>query len=645
MTSSRIQLPRDVPAYVSTPEEPSQPANPSSRGWFWLTLVLLLSALYMAHELKRGWIPSDDGVLAESAERVLHGALPHRDYHELYTGLLSYLNAAAFQTLGTNLASMRYVLFLFCLAWALASYYAASRFVSAPVASAVTLLAAVWGPPNGPIPMPSWYNLFFATFGLAALLRYIEDQKRRWLILAGICGGVSFLFKMSGLYFVAGALLFLAFREQMNRRTKPTRPINNVLYSAFVVLSVFSYEALLLVVLSKHANVATYLYFWLPNLAIGATILWYEFCVDANRARRFPFLFRELALFGVGVALPILAFLVPYLVTGSLSQFFTDLLIQPVQLVLSNSVKPPGQWFLEGSVANLLLIGIMRLTRSRTAPKLWEEVLLGLPLALLIPSVLLLTHQSVGFYQLAWSTIWVFAPFVVVLGVGLLVRRSLLSRLTCMQGQRLFVTLSVTAVCGLIQFPFSIPCIYFCYAAPLVVLSATAVVSMMQHPPRVAVIGMMSFCFLYAVFEFTPGYIFHMGREYAPDIQTVTLLLPRAGGIRVSAATAREYEELDGLIRRHARGEYIFAAPNCPQVYFLSGLRSPTNDFLGFLDDFEQAPGGVLRTLQAHHVNLIVLNHLDSMFVQPVPDDLHSALEREFPSHAETENFEVRWNP
>src|SRR5579859_8044567 len=104
MTASRIQQPRHSNLYVPTQEGRSGVAKPFFRGWFSLALVLVLSALYIGHELKRGWIPSDDGVLAESAERVLHGALPHRDYHELYGGLLSYLNAAAFRALGTNLA-------------------------------------------------------------------------------------------------------------------------------------------------------------------------------------------------------------------------------------------------------------------------------------------------------------------------------------------------------------------------------------------------------------------------------------------------------------------------------------------------------------------------------------------------------------
>src|SRR5216684_2399175 len=217
MIPQGTKLPQGVPQCLPTLGVQMLPAKPSSRRWVLLALVLLLSALYMARELKRGWVPSDEGTLAESADRVLRGELPHRDYHEGYTGGLSYLNAMAFRLFGTNLASLRYMLFLFFLAWVPAVYYAASRFVSAPVAGAVTLLAVAWGPPNYAAAMPSWYNLFFATFGLAALLRYIEVQTGRWLLLAGFCGGMSFLFKLTGLYFVAGSVLFLLFREQMAR--------------------------------------------------------------------------------------------------------------------------------------------------------------------------------------------------------------------------------------------------------------------------------------------------------------------------------------------------------------------------------------------------------------------------------------------
>ena len=637
MTSQGVQLPRGVS------EEHMYAAKPSSRGRLLLALVLLLSALYMAWELKRGWVPSDEGTLAECADRVLRGQLPHRDYHEGYTGGLSYLNAAAFRMFGTNLASMRYMMFLFFLAWVPVVYYAASRFVSVPLAGALTLLAVAWGPPNYAAAMPSWYNMFFATFGLAALLRYIEVQTGRWLLLAGACGGLSVLFKLPGLFFIAGALLFLVFREQLAPSANFTDRRDSPAYRGVVLTSILLYEALVFALLRKLANSATYLYFWVPELAIGAALVWHEVYASRNRRQRFHFLLRELVLFAAGVGIPIAVFLVPYLLTGNVGLLVRDIFVVSGQLIGRAGMKPPELWFLQGIVVNVLLITVALLIRSKAALKLWEQLLLGLPMVLLIPFALFLAQRAMFFYQLVWSTIWVFAPVVVVVGVLLMIRWSRLNRLESVPRQRLFLTLSVTAACSLIQYPFS-NTIYFCYIAPLVLLSITAVISLMDHPPRLAVAGMMCFCFLYVVLELTPGFVYHLGVQYTPDVQKVRLSIPRAGGLRVTAASAREYEELDSLIRQHARGEYILAKPDSPEVYFLSGFHDPTGIFFDYYEDPAGRTQRALAAIESRNINLVVLNHRPP-FAGPIADDLKTALEREFPNRAVAGDFEVRWKP
>ena len=103
---------------------------------------------------------------------------------------------------------MLYVIFL---AWVPVFFYVASRFATPLVAGGATLLAVAWSVPNYPAALPSWYNLFFATFGLAALLYHLQCENRFLLALAGACGGASFAFKHSGLFFIAAALLYLLF--------------------------------------------------------------------------------------------------------------------------------------------------------------------------------------------------------------------------------------------------------------------------------------------------------------------------------------------------------------------------------------------------------------------------------------------------
>src|SRR4051812_32907625 len=173
--------------------------------------VVGAAAAYVAWHLNRGWVPLDEGSLAHAAQRVLLGELPHRDFDDVYTGGLAYLDAAAFRLFGTTLWSMRLMLFAVFLAWVPAVFYIASRMVRPLMAAGITLLAVVWSLPNYPAPMPSWYNLFFATFVIAALLRFLEDERYRWLFAAGVAGGLSFLGKVVGLYYVAGVLLFLVY--------------------------------------------------------------------------------------------------------------------------------------------------------------------------------------------------------------------------------------------------------------------------------------------------------------------------------------------------------------------------------------------------------------------------------------------------
>jgi hypothetical protein len=302
-------------------------------------------------------------------------------------------------------------------------------------------------------------------------------------------------------------------------------------------------------------------------------------------------------------------------------------------------MKPPELWFAEGCAANLLLITAILLTRSNSKPNTRELAIFGTPIAILIPLVLILAKYSKYFYQLLWSTIWVLAPVLVVIGANLMITTR--GRLDVKQRQKLFLTLSVMSACSLIQFPFS-NTIYFCYIAPLVLLAAAAVFALMENPPRLAASAMVCFCFLFAVLELTPGFVFHLGVEYAPDTQTALLSLPRSGGLRVTTESAEQYSDLVNLIHEHARGDYILAKPDSPEVYFLSGFRSPTDTFFDFYEDPNGRTQRALEAIHSHNINLVVLNHRPP-FAGPISADFQTAVEQEFPNRAEAGNFEVRW--
>ncbi len=244
------------------------------RWWLILIVVWGISGIYEGRHLKRGWVPHDEGAFAQSADRVLHGELPHRDYTEVYTGGLSYLNAFAFRFLGESFATTRIVLFVFFLAWVPAVYWIASKLAPDWVAGGVTLLAVVWSLPNYSAAVPSWYNLFFATFGTAALFAYLEDRKWKWLFLAGLSGGLSFLVKTVALFYAAGIFLFLLYLEQRSGgESAADDRRGGAMYSAFVAGSLLVLLVGLLLLIQKRGSLQAYVSFIVPVFALVALLI------------------------------------------------------------------------------------------------------------------------------------------------------------------------------------------------------------------------------------------------------------------------------------------------------------------------------------------------------------------------------------
>lgn len=121
----------------------------------WRLATLVIGALVTFLNIDRGWYPHDEGANGQTAERVLHGEVPYRDFDEPYTGLLTYVHALAFKLGGVRLPVLRIPLYIATLLWLAAFFAIAVRFVSPAAAGAITLAALVWSVPNYPASMPS----------------------------------------------------------------------------------------------------------------------------------------------------------------------------------------------------------------------------------------------------------------------------------------------------------------------------------------------------------------------------------------------------------------------------------------------------------------------------------------------------------
>jgi hypothetical protein len=606
----------------------------AAQGWvvrlMVLGAVLAVAGLYVGVHIGRGWVPADDGTLSQSALRVLHGQLPHRDFGEIYTGGLSFIHALAFRAFGVNLMSLRICVFLFFLAWLPAVYYVALRFTSAIGAGAITLLAVAWSYPNYPAAMPSWYNLFFATFGAAALLRYLEVRTRRWLFVAGMCGGVSILIKVIGAYYIAGVLLFLAFLEQSESQDdspEAESPKNSWPYRVFSVGTLLLFLATLVNLLRTRLGMAELYQFVLPSAVVVGLILLGERSVRAGTGERFRTMFRAVIPFLCGLVSPVIVFLIPYATSGEVWKFLFGVTSSAVSRSVDLGViRPVG---IEKIVFVLPLVGVL------AAAMYWDKFqgkAVGATLGLGAVVLAVRATQSFATVSGIWWSVATLTPIAALLGaVVVWVKRKPGERMK-VERQRVVLLISLAATCSLVQFPFAAP-IYLSYAAPLTLLALLAIVSTGKtQSGTYAQASAVGFYLVFGVVSLVPRYIYEI--TYVVGHMD-TMQGPRAGGLKIDGAAF--FDDLSRFLREHSPNGLMFAGNDCPELYFLSGLTNVAHD------DGGEPPEEILKAIQSDDLNLVVLNDAPYFPGAVMMPEVRAEVARRFPHTMRFGIFQVFW--
>jgi len=598
-----------------------------------LLLVWAASIGYIGARIKTSWVPFDEGTLGLSAERVLQGQMPHRDFDD-YTGGLTYLHALAFRVFGISSAAMRFTLLLFSIAWVPAIFYIASRFGSAGAAGAVTLLAVAWSVPNYPGPMPSWYNLFFATFGTAALLRYLEVHARRWLVIAGLCAGLSALAKVIAAYFIAAALLFFIFREQEIAKDRNRSAVARAhFYRATTAVGLAVFLVLLFRMIRAVPGANELIYFVLPATGLTALIIAreYEGIAGTDRERFASFLNMCLP-FLAGASIPVALFLVPYIRAGVVHDLIRGLLATPARAILFT-------FFASRSPLTMVAIipFAVALVTAYECRKIGRAIC-GSVMAVYGSLILIFAGRSTAAYGLGWCSLGTSIPALTLAGAAVLWFSRANEMLSSLRKQQLMLVLCVSCLCSLVQFPVAAP-VYFLFIAPLVLLSAMALVTSVGRPGVLVPGVLIAF---YLVFACLPVGAYEIALRKTRDARTIRLNIPRAGGLQVDATDAGVYDELIPLVQAHANGGFIYAAPDCPEVYFFSGSKSLSRHYFGYAENLPNQSAWVLKQIETLRVNVVAINH-NPRFSETISPDLLIALKERFPESTNLGNFEVRW--
>jgi hypothetical protein len=241
-------------------------------------------------------------------------------------------------------------------------------------------------------------------------------------------------------------------------------------------------------------------------------------------------------------------------------------------------------------------------------------------------------------YSFFWSVGRGMATVTVVVGALVLVRSRGEDDLD--RREFLLLLLALVAFTALVQFPFAGP-VYYCYVAPLAVIATVALVAQLGSASGVLPTALLA---AFAVF----GAAF-LDRTSVPDLGTRFRQDPQVqvlgdnASIRVEPSVKRQLDEVTRLLRRHGRGLYVYAGPDLPHVYFLSGFKNPTRSLFDFLDTENSARGqALLRALRDKEVTTIAINR-DPDLSEPLEPATRRELVRIYPIGKRIGSIDVRW--
>ncbi len=538
---------------------------------------------------------------------------------------MTWFYAGLFDLLGVNLVWIRYVLFVAALVSVWVWYRIARRFSGPVPAAGVALAALAWSFPNYFAGLPSWWSVTFTSIAILLLIQYAERGTLRWLVLAGLALGVSCTFKQSGVYLVGASVLALLYCEQsagtssgsvVQRAGLRLVRLLTVTFAAgglyYVIRDVWSIEILVLLV----APVICVCVLVVADGWVGR-----EHAAPASPAR----LAGALLLLLSGAAVPVLMLAAPYIARQRFLELLHGALGVPQQLKVIGYYRWPSLWLSVLLVPVAILVAKAALRQKRDATPI--------ALAWLLPFAVLLTYWSDVAYLLAWNAIRSSPALLVVASCWLLWRR----RDNVSESERvLFVLAAATALFALFQYPFAAP-VYFCYVAPLAMLLAFAYLSVGGAARmRLPVLGSVA---LFAVLSVNPGYVDQMGRSRRVVALNTELGLPNAS-LRVGAEDAVVYRRVTSLVASHAASDTIYAAPDCPELYYLTGRRNPTPaNFDAF---WPLTTAQVVQLWTTRDIHLVVLNHKPPFSHSPSAELIQEA-RRTFPHSENVGQFEVRW--
>jgi hypothetical protein len=399
-------------------------------------------------------------------------------------------------------------------------------------------------------------------------------------------------------------------------------------YRAFSASALLLFIATVVYVFHARLGGGEIYQFVFPPFALVAVILLGERNTPkVASTKRFGRLLRLVIPFCGGVLIPIAIFLAPYARSGTVTQFFSGVTSSALaRSVGLGVIRPVG---IEKSFYALLLVSLIV---AAMYSRQFQGKLVGSAVGLGLLVIIIKAPMLTGVVSGVWYSVATLTPLLVLVGSAVLLASEKPGGQAVLQRQRVMLMISLAAMCTLVQYPFAAP-IYLCYALPLTLLAAVAIITTARKQPGSYVLAAVAgFYLLFGVVMLIPDHVYELTHKIGPMEK---LPLERAGGLHIEYAA--NFADLIHLLQQHSPNGLMYAGNDCPELYFLSGLTNVTRD------DGGASPEETLKAVVSDNLNVVVINDAPFFPGAGVRQDVRAEVMKRFPHTRRLGMFEVFW--
>jgi hypothetical protein len=339
--------------------------------WIFFLAAAIVNGGLLWHFHNRYWYPTDDGLYAHIAERLLSGEVLNLDVQDIHPGYIHFLHAGAFWFFGPDMVSLRYPLIVagFVQAYLV---YALLRRRNVVLAAFGSVASTALGIIQFVSPSPDWYCLFLCVAVVWWLVWRPPAHPSR-LVGAGVLIGVLTLFRQLSGVWVAMGVLTLILLEQSD----PAHERGGLLAWALLLLMLGGLVGYLIVSPETEPGGVLLIAIW--PIAI---LVWLIVNVRASST----IVAKSMAQLAVGASVPALPLVVYHLAHWSFGGWIND-------TVLAAFGETQMPFFGHGWYAVLPLAGLYEAVSFTDATKVTNGLYWAtLPMVAAVNGILILTR-------------------------------------------------------------------------------------------------------------------------------------------------------------------------------------------------------------------------------------------------------------